>query len=85
MSSYKVPPGTRVRIARASETVFSGEVLRSDPFPEHCGKEGVLVRYVAFGRYETPLIHLDDGTELRGYECWWEPIYPPPPRQEEEK
>lgn len=80
--AYKVPPGTRVRIARASGEPFNGDVVKSDPFPEHCGKEGEIVKYVSFGRYETPLIRLDDGTELRGYECWWEPIPAPPPREE---
>ena len=81
MSSYKFPSGTRIRLAKASGTVFSGEVLRADPFPQHCGKEGQIVKYVSFDRYETPLIRLDDGTELRGHECWWEPITAPPPTQ----
>jgi len=82
--SQNLPLGTRVRITRASGTVFSGEALRADPFPEHCGKEGEIVKYVSFDRYETPLIRLDDGTELRGYECWWEPVTAPAPREEEE-
>ena len=83
MINRNLPLGTRVRISRASGTVFSGEMLRADPHPEHCGKEGTIVKYVSFAGHDTPLIRLDDGTKLRGYECWWELITAPPPQEEE--
>ena len=35
----------------------------------HIGKDGLAERVGADVR-----ITLDDGTELFGYECWWEPI-----------
>jgi hypothetical protein len=25
-------------------------------------------------KFDVPVITLDDGTILKGYECWWEPV-----------
>lgn len=38
----------------------------------HVGKEGEIVGEDP--DWGSPLIRLDDGTELYGYECWWEPV-----------
>ncbi|MEE9569299.1 MAG: hypothetical protein V3W37_07935 [Candidatus Binatia bacterium] len=77
MSTDSTNVTLRVRIVQASGTFLSdiyhgseGVALR-DPHPEHIGKEG---RIVAWAEGASPLIRLDDGTELWGSECWWEPI-----------
>lgn len=48
------------------------------PRPEHEGKEGTITgsepMEFEFMTIDTPVITLDDGTVLRGYECWWAPI-----------
>jgi hypothetical protein len=50
----------------------------NQPHPEHEGKEGNItgIEPMSFGsmRIDTPVITLDDGTVLRGYECWWQPV-----------
>jgi len=50
----------------------------NQPFPEHEGKEGAIsgtepIKFMG-RKIDVPVITLDDGTILKGYECWWEPI-----------
>lgn len=69
MSDFKI--GQRVRISPVSAPA-------NQPFPEHEGKEGSItgVEPIKFmsRKIDVPIITLDDGTILKGYECWWEPI-----------
>ena len=48
------------------------------PYPEHEGKEGTITgsEPLSFGSasFSTPVITLDDGVVLKGFECWWEPV-----------
>ena len=61
--------GMRVEICRAVPDGLN------QPAKEHAGKRGIISAYesVKLGRVRTtvPVITLDDGTVLRGYECWW--------------
>jgi hypothetical protein len=66
-----LPPwgiGTRVRIVEDY----------TSPYPETVRLEGVItgVESLDFDglKIDTPVITLDDGTVLKGYECWWTPI-----------
>ena len=63
--------GTRVRIFPV------GPPMRQ-PHPEHNGKKGTITDFwpVRSGGedFNIPVITLDDGTVLKGYDCWWEPI-----------
>jgi hypothetical protein len=63
--------GDRVRISPVS-------VPMRQPHPEHEGKEGSITgkEEMDMGdmKFNVPVITLDDGTVLKGYECWWEPV-----------
>jgi hypothetical protein len=63
--------GDRVRIAPVS-------VPMRQPHPEHEGKHGTITgkEPMELGdmTFNTPVITLDDGTILKGYECWWAPV-----------
>jgi hypothetical protein len=67
--AYDFHIGERVRI-----TPVDG--LRKQPFPEHEGKYGSITgkEPMTLGdmTFDIPVITLDDGTILKGYECWWE-------------
>jgi hypothetical protein len=69
MSDWKI--GDRVRIP-------SVEAPLNQPHPAHEGKEGFITgsELVGYGRmgFNVPVITLDDGVVLKGYECWWEPV-----------
>ena len=45
---------------------------------EHEGKKGFItgIESVTLWRktFDVPVITLDDGTVVKGYECWWEPV-----------
>jgi hypothetical protein len=66
MSDWKV--GDRVRIAEDY----------TSPVPETVCLDGVItgVETLEFDgmNIDTPVITLDDGMVLRGYECWWRPV-----------
>lgn len=66
MDSLTYVVGDRVVIVRAEGSYFKGIPMR-DPHPEHIGKKGIIVELDD----GMPTIRLDDGTILRGYECWW--------------
>jgi len=59
------------------ETTDGDKFFRSQPHSEAVGKFGVIISHetVRIGRHaiSVPVIRLDDGQELRGYECWWQP------------
>lgn len=62
------------------EEVFPGLERRTpDESRPHIGKEG-LAEWAEWAD-ETVRITLDDGTVLRGSECWWEPITDSTPAQ----
>jgi hypothetical protein len=69
MSDWKV--GDRVRIP-------SVELPMRQPHGGHEGKQGFITgtEPVEFAdtKFDVPVITLDDGTVLKGYECWWEPV-----------
>jgi ribosomal protein L21E len=44
------------------------------PHPEHTGKEGTITGKEEMSSFNVPVITLDDGAVLKGYECWWEPV-----------
>jgi len=48
------------------------------PHPEHNGKKGTITDFwpvrLEDEEFNIPVITLDDGTVLKGYDCWWEPI-----------
>lgn len=48
------------------------------PNPSEVGKLGIITgtEPVSLGgtSFDVPVITLDDGTILKGYECWWEPV-----------
>lgn len=50
----------------------------TSPKPETVYLDGVItgIEPVEIGdtSIDTPVITLDDGSVLRGYECWWTPI-----------
>ena len=65
--------GDRVRIAKSMPPPFR------QPHPQHGGKLGTITDSTvwSFGFsswFDVPVITLDDGTVLKGYECWWEPV-----------
>jgi hypothetical protein len=69
MSDWKI--GQRVRIPEVSTPL-------RQPHPNHEGKLGTItgsepVRLEDM-KFDVPVITLDDGTILKGYECWWEPV-----------
>jgi hypothetical protein len=69
MGDWKI--GDRVRIAPVKFPL-------RQPHLEHEGKPGTITGKESItdngGRhmFYVPVITLDDGTVLRGYECWWE-------------
>ena len=67
---YKV--GDRVIIVKAEGTTIGKmKIPLRDPHPEHIGKSGTIV---AIDEEDgMPHIKLDDGTELEGGDCWWQP------------
>lgn len=65
--------GLRIQIAQAEGGDFHGYTMH-DPNPEYAGKLGIITEDIDDDGQEcSPYIRLDDGTELRGYDCWWEP------------
>lgn len=42
------------------------------------GLYGTVTAYEDVEGFPTPVITLDTGGEIRGYECWWNPL---PPRR----
>jgi hypothetical protein len=70
MSDWKV--GDRVRIPAVMSPM-------RQPNPQHEGKEGTITgtEQVTLGAgswFDVPVITLDDGAVLMGYQCWWEPV-----------
>jgi hypothetical protein len=70
MSDWKV--GDRVRIPTVSYPM-------RQPHGGHEGKLGNItgtetLDLGGFDMLAVPVITLDDGTVLKGYECWWEPV-----------
>lgn len=72
MGNWKI--GDRVRIPAVSQPM-------RQPHPEQEGKLGYITGTETLdlgGSYldnlDIPVITLDDGTILKGYECWWEPV-----------
>lgn len=66
MSDWKV--GDRVLLPKVQWPM-------RQPYPEHVGKTGTITGTKKVGEgFSSPVITLDDGTVLRGYECWWEPV-----------
>ena len=69
MSDWKV--GDRVRRPTVSSPM-------RQPHPNHEGKEGFITGTEAVNlggeKFDVPVITLDDGVVLKGYECWWEPV-----------
>jgi hypothetical protein len=68
MSDWKI--GDRVRIPTVSFPM-------RQPHPVNEGKLGYITGTESINLGETfdvPVITLDDGTILKGYECWWEPV-----------
>ena len=63
--------GLRIQIAGVAGQNFHGYEM-ADPHPEHIGKLGIITEDTDDNGLQcSPYIRLDDGTELRGYECWW--------------
>lgn len=62
--------GKRVKIIKAEGLTFVGLPCR-DSSPEHIGKEGTIRALTQSG---IPEIHLDDGSIVFGYDCWWRPL-----------
>lgn len=54
-----------------------GELAMVQPKPEVIGKFGIIISYdeiKIFGKTtKTPVIKLDNGEIIKGYECWWQP------------
>lgn len=75
MSEHKSPSGTRVRVWNADQSKYLGlgTLTRWEP-----------VEIMGF-KTESPVIRLETGSEIRGVECWWEPVDvaepDPPPDQ----
>lgn len=64
--------GLRIKIEKAVGMPFNENYVMNDPRPEHTEKLGWIVKDEdENGNLISPYIQLDDGTELRGYECWW--------------
>jgi len=63
--------GDRVRLPKV-------EWPMNQPYPEHEGKLGTITASEPFEikgfQVNIPVITLDDGSVVRGYECWWEPV-----------
>jgi hypothetical protein len=56
--------GTRVRIVEDY----------TSPYPETVHLDGTITGIETLDGFDTPVITLDGGSVLRGYECWWTPI-----------
>ena len=68
----KIEVGQRVIIVKAEgHTIGKAKLLLRDPHPEHIGKSGIIISVDEADKI--PRIRLDDGTELSGSECWWQP------------
>jgi hypothetical protein len=70
MSDWKV--GQLVRISRVTPPM-------RQPHPEHEGKIGYITATEAVSMggddtFDVPVITLEDGVVLKGYDCWWEPV-----------
>ena len=69
MDDWKV--GDLVRIPKVSYPA-------RQPHPEHEGKIGYITatEAVQMGdmKFNVPVITLEDGVVLKGYDCWWEPV-----------
>ena len=67
--------GLRVRIVKAEGKSLALGIVARDPNPQHISKLGTIIGFESVGsRHSTPIIKVDDGAKLRGYECWWEPV-----------
>lgn len=68
--------GMRVWLPPVNGEEWNGAPMRQ-PHPSQVGKHGTIGAFESvkiFGhRIMVPVITLDDGTVIRGYECWWEP------------
>jgi hypothetical protein len=67
LGGHKV--GQAVRIV---DGALAGAGLKN-PHPEHIGKLGIISKITRVQGTLTPIITLEDGTEVGGWECWWEP------------
>lgn len=61
--------GLRVKIVDGSKTSSHF----NNPHPELIGKLGYISKAVNIEGHMSPLITLDNGQEIGGWECWWEP------------
>jgi hypothetical protein len=72
MTGWDGETGIRVRIVEVVSPL-------RQPHQEHIGKLGTITGTDRIGSADggpwiTPVITLDDGTVLYGFDCWWEPI-----------
>lgn len=71
----KFKVGDRIIIVKAEGTTLGKAKLPlRDPHPEHIGKSGTIT--AIDGDDGMPHIKLDDGVEILGCECWWQPVTP---------
>jgi len=66
------PYGVGMRVRITDHSGIPGVSLVS-PHPEYVGKLGTITKIVLVEGYKSPLITLDDGKTVGGWECWWEP------------
>lgn len=70
---YKV--GDRVVIVKAEGTQFGDTgITCKDPTPEHTGKCGKIIQAGDIEKGIELLIELEDGTILKGSDCWWKKL-----------
>ena len=69
MSDWKV--GDRVRIPAVSHPMRQPKAGNEGKLGNITSTEPVNLGSTSF---DIPVITLDDGTILKGYECWWEPV-----------
>lgn len=65
--------GLRIRIVDGGKLQM-GDFVGTNPHPEHIGKLGTVIAERDICGTQVPEIKLDDGTQLSGAECWWEPV-----------
>lgn len=68
--TYRV--GNRVVIVGVAGQSFKGtDIICRDPTPEHIGKCGKITQMGDLEKDIELLIELEDGTIIKGSECWW--------------
>ena len=64
--------GQRVIIPEVSGMRFAGLPMQQDP--RNVGKRGKIIGKEDVGGIWSPLIRLETGRIIHGYECWWRPL-----------